>query len=250
MELEPLGPSGAGHAEGPARRGRLPRAVREPYIGPRVVTDSSFEAFLQRVAARLYPVDLARVPAAEGGVTQAAVTLLLRPADGEAGREREAVRQATGDSAEILFIKRALRAGDPWSGHLAFPGGRAEEQDATLLEVAMRETAEEVAIDARQGGRLLGRLPTLRPLSARNPSIIVTPFVAVAPPGAVPRPQPQEVAEAFWMPLATIRRNGRSATVRWETGEGERELPAFPSPKGPIWGITERILSQFLALVD
>ncbi len=195
--------------------------------------DSPFEAFLQRIGARLDPVDTDRVPAAEGGVTHAAVTLLLRPA---------------GDSAEILFIKRAERAGDPWSGHLAFPGGRAEKSDASLLDVAMREAAEEVGIDARQGGRLLGRLPTIRPLSARIPSITVTPFVAVAPQGAVPLLQPEEVADAFWMPLAALKESGRSATVRWEAKDGTREFPAFPSPRGPIWGITERILSQFLAL--
>ncbi len=222
--------------------------MRESYIGPRMANDSPFEKYLRRVASRLYPVDLAGVPPADGGVTQAAVTILLRPAQEGAGGE--AASEAAGDAAEILFIKRAVRAGDPWSGHLALPGGRAEEQDATLVEIAMRETAEEVGIDPRQGGRLLGRLRTLRPLSARIPSIAVTPFVASAPPGAVPRPQPQEVEEIFWMPLAVIVRNGRSASVRWETGEGTRELPAFPSPKGPIWGITERILSQFIALIE
>ncbi|MGA2381300.1 MAG: CoA pyrophosphatase [Spirochaetia bacterium] len=206
--------------------------------------DFQFEAFLQRVEARLDPVDLAKMPAAEEGVTHAAVTLLLRPAGGDAGGD------ATGDSAEILFIKRAERAGDPWSGHLAFPGGRAEKQDATLLDLAMREAAEEVGIDARHGGRLLGRLPTVRPLSTRIPSITVTPFVALAPQGAIPRLQPAEVEEAFWMPLAELRRTGRSAVARWETKDGTREFPAFPSPKGPIWGITERILSQFLALAE
>ena len=208
------------------------------------VLDPAFEAFLERVAARLDPVDQARVPAAKAGVTHAAVTLLLRPAGGGDGGG------AAGDFAEILFIKRAERAGDPWSGHLAFPGGRAEKRDATLLEIAMREAAEEVGIDARQGGRLLGRLATVRPVSTRIPSITVTPFVALAPDGAVPRLQPEEVEEAFWMGLAALRRSGRSATVRWEVGDGTRELPAFPSPKGPIWGITERILSQFLALVE
>jgi 8-oxo-dGTP pyrophosphatase MutT (NUDIX family) len=204
----------------------------------------SFEAFLQRVSARLDPVDLARMPAAEEGMTHAAVTLLLRPAGGDAGGD------AAGDSAEILFIKRAERAGDPWSGHLAFPGGRAEKQDATLLDLAMREAAEEVGIDARHGGRLLGRLRTVRPLSTRIPSITVTPFVALAPQGAIPRLQAAEVEEAFWMPLGELRRTGRSAVVRWEATDGTRELPAFPSPKGPIWGITERILSQFLALAE
>ena len=141
-------------------------------------------------------------------MTHAAVTLLLRPTG----------RDGTG-GAEILFIKRAERAGDPWSGHLAFPGGRAEESDATLLDLAMREAAEEVGIDARHGGR-------------------------------VPCLEQQEVAEVFWMPIAELKSSGRSAVALWESKDGTREFPAFPSPKGPIWGITERILSQFLALAD
>ncbi len=215
-----------------------------------MTSDNSFEAFLQRVQARLDPVDQAGMPAAEKGLTHAAVTLLLRPAGGGAHGRAGDAGHATGDSAEILFIKRAERAGDPWSGHLAFPGGRAEKEDATLLDLAMREAAEEVGIDARRGGRLLGRLPTVRPVSARIPSITVTPFVALAPQGAVPRVQPEEVEEAFWMSLAALRRSGRSASVRWEAADGMRELPAYPSPQGPIWGITERILSQFLALAE
>ena len=206
--------------------------------------DPSFEAFLQRVAARLDPVDQEKVPAADGGVTHAAVTLLLRQAGGDAPSS------GRGDSAEILFIKRAERPGDPWSGHLAFPGGRAEESDDTLLDLAMRETEEEVGIDARQGGRVLGRLPTVHPLSTRIPPITVTPFVVAAPSGAIPRLQQQEVEEVFWMPIAELRTSGRSATARWKTSDGTREFPAFPSPKGPIWGITERILSQFLALAE
>ena len=201
--------------------------------------DSSFEGFLQRITSRLDPVGAEKVPAAEDGVTHAAVTLFLRSAGGE----------AAGD-AEILFIKRAVREGDPWSGHLAFPGGRAEESDATLADLAMREAAEEVGIDARHGGRLLGRLQTVRPLSVRIPAVAVTPFVALAPPGAIPRLQPDEVEEVFWMPVATLRKSGRSAAVRWEGKDGTRELPAYPSPKGPIWGITERILSQFLSLAE
>ncbi len=213
--------------------------------------NSSFEAFLERLAARLDPIGGQAVPAAEAGLTHAAVALLLRPAGGKAadGGAHGADGDAAG-GAEILFIKRAEREGDPWSGHLAFPGGRAEQTDATLLEAAMREAAEEVGIDARRGGRVLGRLPAFRPLSARIPSITVTPFVALAPPGAMPRLQPQEVEEAFWMPLSALRSSGRSAVVRWESRDGTRELPAFPSPKGPIWGITERILSQFLAIAQ
>jgi 8-oxo-dGTP pyrophosphatase MutT (NUDIX family) len=194
-----------------------------------VEPDPGFEAFLQRVAARLVPVDFARVPVAQGGVTHAAVALLLRPENRTPGSD------PPGDSAEILFIKRAIRAGDPWSGHLAFPGGRAEERDASLLEIAMREATEEVGIDARQGGRLLGRLPTLRPSSASIPSITVTPFVALVPAGAVPRPQPEEVQEAFWIPLAALRGTGLSAIVRWNQG-GHTRTARLSVTEGPDLG--------------
>ena len=197
---------------------------------------------MRRLAARLDPADTDDVPAHDEGVTHAAVMLLLRPARVQAG--------SGGAAVEILFIKRAQRDGDPWSGHLALPGGRAEESDITLRDVAIREAAEEVGIDARNGGSLLGRLPTLRPMSVRLPSISVTPFVAVVPADVEARTQPEEVEEAFWMLLATLKGTGRAATVRWPTPEGAREFPAFPSPKGPIWGITERILSGFLALVE
>ncbi len=196
----------------------------------------AFDSLLQLLSARLESADRGEAPTREPGVTLAAVTLLLR--------------RGAMDGAEILFIKRAERTGDPWSGHLAFPGGRVDEHDATLLDVAMREAAEEVGIDARQGGRVIGRLPTFRPASARIPSVSVTPFVAVAPEGAMIRLQPDEVQDAFWMPLSDLRKSGRSATVRWEAVDGARELPAFPSALGPIWGITERILSQFLALAE
>jgi 8-oxo-dGTP pyrophosphatase MutT (NUDIX family) len=194
-----------------------------------------FEAFLIRTASRLDPIDSARAPAPAGAAIHAAVILLLRP-DG------------TGDSAEILFIKRAERDGDPWSGHLAFPGGRAEARDATLLDVAVRETAEEVGIDVRIGGRLLGWLPSFHPLSARNSLLSVAPFVALAPDGAILNLQASEVETAFWMSLAALRHEGQSARVRHEIEGVSREWPAYPSPQGPIWGITARILSRFIEL--
>jgi 8-oxo-dGTP pyrophosphatase MutT (NUDIX family) len=191
------------------------------------------------LTVRLDHVDAPTVPS--GATIHAAVALLLRAAvDG---------------SAEILFIRRAEREGDPWSGHIAFPGGRPEAHDADLLAVALREAMEEVGIDVRRGGRVLGRLPTVEPLSARLPPIDVTPFVALAPGGADVRPDPNEVQETFWVPISSLRRAGLSQVVRHVIrGEGRcsgptegREWRAYPSPAGPIWGITERILTGFLA---
>ena len=192
---------------------------------------NAFEDMAERLAARLDPVDAPTAPS--GATIHAAVVLLLsRASDG---------------SVEILFIKRADREGDPWSGHIAFPGGRPEARDGSLLAVALREAWEEVGIDVRSGGRVLGRLPTVEPLSARLPPIDVTPFVALAPEGAVVRPDPGEVRESFWIALSSLQGAGLSEVVRHVIRGERREWRAYPSPAGPIWGITERILTGFLA---
>jgi len=192
------------------------------------------DALAERLGTVPVPAD-ADAPVA--GIRRAAVVVLLREQGGT-------------DDAELLVIQRAEHAGDPWSGHLALPGGRAEPHDLSLLDIALREVKEEVGIDIGKGGRILGRLSTISPLSAPVPKISVTPFVAWAPPGAVARPDPSEVADAFWLPLGALRAEGRSAEVRRDFRGEERQWPAYPSPKGPIWGITERILTELLSLLE
>jgi hypothetical protein len=60
----------------------------------------------------------------------------------------------------------------------------------------------------------------------------------------------EEVAAAFWVPVGEMKRGGRSAVFRMVFAGVEREWPAYPSQHGLIWGITERILTEFLSLVD
>ena len=151
------------------------------------VSPHAFDALIDRLPPRLEPVD---APIAAGdGVIHAAVALLLRRSPKEA---------ASVGGAEILFIKRSVREGDPWSGHIAFPGGRAEPGDRSLADVAVREVSEEVGIDIRGGGRILGRLPMVEPVSRLLPPVAVTPFLVVAPDGAAARPDQEEVEDAFW----------------------------------------------------
>lgn len=202
---------------------------------------NAFDAFAEALAARLAPID--GQPPAGDGTTHAAVVVLLRAAAGPAGCAEDG-------SAEILFIRRAAREGDPWSGHIAFPGGHAEAADAGLLAVAVREVLEEVGVDLGRGGRVLGRLPTLGPQSVHLPPLDVTPFVALAPEGAAVHPDPAEVERATWLPLASLKLAGLSEVVRRVFKGEQREWQAYPSPLGPIWGITERILTGFLALVQ
>ena len=181
---------------------------------------------------------------AEAGVREAAVALVLR---------------GSGGAAEMLVIKRAQDERDHWSGHLALPGGRRDPADADLRATALRETLEEVGVDVESGGEVLGRLDTVRPTSPLAPRVAVTPFVAVTPPEyhagqtgeALKEPEPNgEVAVAFWVPVSVLKEGGRSEMYRMVVGGSAREWPAYPSPHGPIWGLTERILTRFLSLLD
>ena len=160
------------------------------------------------------------------------------------------------EGPELLVIKRSEREQDHWSGHMALPGGRVEPEDENLLATAARETFEEVGFDPRAGGAAVARLTTYKPQSPFAPRVSVTPFVFVAPReyhaagGSKGLELSEEVAAAFWIPLDELKRGGRSAVFRMVFAGVEREWPAYPSQHGLIWGITERILTEFLSLVD
>src|SRR5450432_2446486 len=83
-------------------------------------------------------------------------------------------RVGAGDSLELLMIERASYAGDPWSGHVAFPGGRREPHDAALLD-----TREEMGVDLASDGRVLGALERVHPLTPSLPQFSIAPFVAM-----------------------------------------------------------------------
>ncbi|MDY6865753.1 MAG: NUDIX domain-containing protein, partial [Halobacteriota archaeon] len=55
------------------------------------------------------------------------------------------------EDISIIFIKRSEDERDPWSGHMAFPGGRKDEEDESIIDTVMRETFEETGIDLREG---------------------------------------------------------------------------------------------------
>ena len=191
-----------------------------------------FEMFRRQLDQRL--VAPRRIPIERDRVPQAAVSLILREAQG---------------SSQALIIKRAERPGDHWSGHLALPGGRAQIEDRDLIATAARETYEEVGIDLLDGGEFIGQLEILTPTNARLPRLEITPFVAVAPHEFTTRLN-GEVARAFWISVADLKGAGRSSFFSTPLDGVINKWPAYPSEGGPIWGITERILTNFLSLLD
>lgn len=158
------------------------------------------------------------------------------------------LRARTDGEPELLMIKRAEFDGDPWSGHIACPGGRMERGDRNLAETAVRETREETGIDVDEDGRLLGHLDDLSPRSRLLPSIVIRPYIALVKADVTIMPS-SEVASAFWVSLAEL-----SAVAAWGLGvihaRGEdRNVSVFQHGEHTVWGLTERVLRQFLAYV-
>jgi 8-oxo-dGTP pyrophosphatase MutT (NUDIX family) len=172
---------------------------------------------------------------AVGGLQHAAVALVLR---------------RIGDVPEVLFIERAARADDPWSGHMAFPGGRIEPCDGDARDAAERETLEEVGISLA-GAERLGRLDDMEGGRAAAPSpLVISAFVyhLKSPPPLVTN---HEVREAFWFPVPSLLDPDRhverevlpQSAVRYPgilVGEPSRHV---------VWGLTYRFLEGFLGIL-
>ena len=168
----------------------------------------------------------------------------LRPVPLEPRRRHAAVacmlRERAG-GLELFVIKRAEKSGDPWSGHMALPGGGREPGDKDPYDTARRETLEEVGIDLAEG-RFLGHLDDVGPRSAGRDLVVSTVVVAI---DAEPRwLQEQEVAEAFWVAV------DRLVDEHVEIPDFPGSWPAFTyEDRYVIWGLTHRILTQLRALV-
>jgi 8-oxo-dGTP pyrophosphatase MutT (NUDIX family) len=170
----------------------------------------------------------------ESDVRRAAVALILRLGDPL-------------DELELLFVQRAHYETDPWSGQVAFPGGREAPGDTSLLETAMRETWEETGINMKRDGELVGQLDDLRPQTVRLPAVVVRPFVMLIGERSEPVLS-DEVAAAFWVPLATLQGDAGWRDTVVTAGGLEFTRRAFHHGGFVVWGMTERMLSEFLAL--
>ena len=151
------------------------------------------------------------------------------------------------DNLQLLFIERARVEGDPWSGDIAFPGGRVEPQDNDLQAAAERETHEEIGLDLRQG-RYIGRLDDL---VTHSLGIQVAAFVYAIDTDADFQLS-NEVAYAFWRPLNCLTNPARQFTYTFSSRGFPRNLPAIDllgPGKPPLWGITYRFVAQITRIV-
>jgi 8-oxo-dGTP pyrophosphatase MutT (NUDIX family) len=148
------------------------------------------------------------------------------------------------DPDALLLIRRAERAGDPWSGHMALPGGRQEPAEPDLFTTAVRETAEEV-------GLALGRQDLIGTLDDVVPRTPVLPPIAVRPHVFALHQRPTltlnpEVAGAQWVPLDLLLHRETYDMIRVDIRGESREFFAYRLDDSVVWGMTERILSSLL----
>ncbi|HEV7990917.1 MAG TPA: CoA pyrophosphatase [Gemmatimonadaceae bacterium] len=159
-----------------------------------------------------------------------------------------ALRARADGEPELLMIKRAEAEGDPWSGHIACPGGRMEPGDHDLSVTAVRETLEETGVDIARDGRLLGQLDDISPRTPYLPPIVIRPYVALVRAEVEIVPS-EEVAQAFWVPLSALRTPAAWGVAKVTVRGREQEVSVFQHGEYTVWGLTERVLRQLLEYV-
>jgi 8-oxo-dGTP pyrophosphatase MutT (NUDIX family) len=163
-------------------------------------------------------------------VRRAAVSAILRENDSR---------------TEVLFIRRAERASDPWSGHMAFPGGRFDPRDPDVEQTAVRETLEEVGIDLRRDAELLGALDDVPAIvRGRAIGLVISPFVWRME-RDVTLTLNHEVNEALWTPIDPLFRGDRATTIDYPWEGQTLHFPGYDVEGRVVWGLTYQMLLLF-----
>jgi 8-oxo-dGTP diphosphatase len=163
-------------------------------------------------------------PVTELQNADAAVALLLRPVD---------------QDFKILLVKRTENPSDPWSGQMAFPGGKRDPKDQDLKHTVVRETLEETNIDINCRCRFLGALENMR--STVRPKLLVAPFAVLLEnePTIILN---KELEGYMWVSLKKLREC--KGVAKFPFGE----VPAYIVEGNAIWGLTCRILGIFIQI--
>ena len=188
-------------------------------------------SFIRRRLAEVRP----QLFAADRSTRQAAVAVILRDQAGD---------------TDILFIKRAVKAGDPWSGHMAFPGGHLESGDADLRAAAERETLEEIGLDL-SATEYLGALDHQRAMPrGRTLNMLIAPHVFAIEGDPVPALN-FEVQEVVWTSLSLLASNACHDTETRPMAGTPTVFNGYRLERGHfVWGLTYRMLKSFFSTLD
>jgi len=162
-----------------------------------------------------------------------------------------AILKQTEGHTEALFILRASKDGDPWSGQMAFPGGHIETFDASSKDAAIRETQEEIGLDLNAHARYLGALSEVKanPRS-RQIDMVVSPHLFVLENHDVNFAPNYEVADVLWGSLNDMY-HGRSATqTQFAMNNDIQTFPGYEVGGQVVWGLTMRMVEDVFNMID
>jgi 8-oxo-dGTP pyrophosphatase MutT (NUDIX family) len=172
----------------------------------------------------------------KGLMKRAAVALILQLREGELG---------------VLMIRRAEHEGDPWSGQMAFPGGRLEPDDENGLAAARRETEEEIGLHLGAKEPCIGRLSELNAVNkVFRGGLIISPYVFHLKRSVNFHPNRDEVAEVVWVPLEFLLDSDNREEMVWERGGVKLRMPCYFYEGRRIWGLSLRMLDELMDIVE
>lgn len=152
---------------------------------------------------------------------------------------------------KILFIERAKRRQDPWSGQMAFPGGKRDLSDVNVQATAQRETLEEIGVDLSLH-RYVGQIDDLAaPPSSPAYGLVVSCYVFVLV-GDVKIKSNVEVQDTIWMPISELTAEA-NFLPNYKPKNYEGEFPGICVSSGDlrvIWGLTYRFLCSFFRVCE
>jgi 8-oxo-dGTP pyrophosphatase MutT (NUDIX family) len=182
------------------------------------------------------------------GVRAAVTAQEARPVPPDPLSSRAAVAMVLRDGAngiEVLFIRRAEHPQDPWSGQMAFPGGRAEPGDADLRATAVRETREEIGVDLTAAAEYLGALDEVQAVARMRPmNLSIAPFVFRLRESFEPALS-DEVRSLHWLPLDDLLGTARRSTMDYAHQGVSLSFPCLRVDDLVIWGLTYRMFMSF-----
>ena len=179
----------------------------------------------------------------------------IPPAEQQAESSKAAVALIiSGEPADptLCFIRRAEHESDPWSGHMAFPGGRVESSDVDPHAAAIRETWEEIGLDLAQSEEM-GPLLEMPVFARGQPTGMTLYSFLFFLPGTPPQLElNREVAEVYWPKLSFLIDQKNWDQIHYQRKELDLDihLPTIRLGEQHIWGLTYRMLRQFLDLLN
>ena len=133
---------------------------------------------------------------------------------------------------------------DAHAGEVAFPGGREDETDPSLIHTALRESEEEIGLLPRDV-EIVGEL---RPFISKF-GLHVTPFVGIIGCDLTYRPNPGEIASLFEVPIQYFDQSDPLRVDHIARHGESHQVKVYDYQGYEIWGLTAMILAEFLKVI-